>query len=211
SQNYISHLGVYRAALVRSAGGFREGLEGSQDYDLLLGCLAAKHGLEARHIPAVLYHCRAAAGSTARSSDEKSYATEHGITALKDHFRARGIEDVLVEPGRFPTTYHVRFPLPEPAPKVSIIVPTRNHHEVLRLCIDSIRTKTSYSNYEIVVVDNQSDDPEALQFFAEIERSGVRILRYERPFNYSAINNFAVNQVDADVVALVNNDIEVIS
>jgi len=202
---------VYRAALVKSVGGFREGFEGSQDYDLLLRCVAARETPDVRHIPAVLYHWRASSGSTALTADAKNYATEHGIEALKEHFRSRGREGVLVEPGRFPTTYHIRFPVPERAPKVSIIIPTRNHQAILRQCIDSIRAKTSYSNYEIVVIDNLSDDDESLRYFAELEKSGVRVLRYDLPFNYSAINNFAVERVDGTVVALLNNDIEVIT
>jgi glycosyltransferase involved in cell wall biosynthesis len=211
SQNYISHLGVYRAELVKSVGGFREGFEGSQDFDLLLRCIAARGEARVRHIPVILYHWRAASGSTALSPEEKSYATEHGIKALEEHFRARGIPGVTVKPARFPTTYHVRFPLPEPPPKVSLIIPTKNHHEILRVCVDSIVGKTTYPNYEIVVIDNQSDNPESLRYFEQIEKSGVRILRYDQPFNYSAINNFAVDRVDGEVVGLLNNDIEVIS
>jgi glycosyltransferase involved in cell wall biosynthesis len=211
AQNYISHLGVYRAALVKSVGGFREGFEGSQDFDLLLRCLASRGEARVRHIPAVLYHWRAGPGSTAENPQEKSYATENGIKALEEHFRARGLAGVAVKPGRFPTTYHVRFPLPQPAPKASLIIPTRNQHTVLRTCIDSISAKTTYSNYEIVVVDNQSDDEESLRYLDEIRKSGVRVLRYDKPFNYSAINNFAVGKVDGEVIGLLNNDIEVIS
>jgi glycosyltransferase involved in cell wall biosynthesis len=211
SQNYISHLGVYRAALVKSVGGFREGYEGSQDFDLLLRCLAARGEARVRHIPAVLYHWRVSPGSTASSTDEKSYATERGIKALEEHFRSRGIDGVTVKPARFATTYHVRFPLPDPPPKVSLIIPTRNQHEILRTCVDSIRSKTTYPNYEIVVVDNQSDDEASLQYLDEIQKSGVRVLRYDRPFNYSAINNFAVDRVDGEVIGLLNNDIEVIT
>lgn len=212
SQNYISHLGVYRAALLKSVGGFRDGFEGSQDYDLLLRWIAARGGeARIRHIPAVLYHWRAARGSTARNPGEKSYATASGIRALEDHFRARGIAGVTVTAGAYPTTYHVRWPLPDPPPKVSLIVPTRNQHEILRACIDSIRAKTRYPNYEIVVVDNQSDDAGTLAYLGDIERSGVRVLRYDQPFNYSAINNFAVANVDGEVIGLLNNDIEVIA
>jgi glycosyltransferase involved in cell wall biosynthesis len=211
SQNYVSHLGVYRAELIKAVDGFREGFEGSQDYDLLLRCIAARGEARIRHIPAVLYHWRASSGSTAFNPEEKSYATDHGIKALQDHFRSRHMDGVVVEAGRFPTTYHVRYPLPDAPPKVSLIIPTRNHHEILRGCIDSIRGKTTYPNYEIVVVDNQSTDGATLRYFEEIQKSGMRILRYEEPFNYSAINNFAVERVDGEVVGLLNNDIEVIT
>jgi glycosyltransferase involved in cell wall biosynthesis len=211
SQNYISHLGVYRAALVKSVGGFREGFEGSQDFDLVLRCIAARGEARIRHIPAVLYHWRAGSGSTALNPQEKSYATDHGIGALEEHFRARGVAGVTIKPARFPTTYHVRFPLPDPPPKVSLIIPTKNHHAVLRVCIESILGKTSYPNYEIVVVDNRSDDPESLRYFAEIQKAGVRVIQYDKPFNYSALNNYAVEHVDGEVVGLLNNDVEVIN
>jgi GT2 family glycosyltransferase len=95
---------------------------------------------------------------------------------------------------------------------VSLIIPTRNSHGVLRVCIDSIREKTTYSNYEIIVVDNGSDDPESLYYFRELEYHGIaRILRYDKPFNYSAINNFAVAHARGELVGLINNDMEVIS
>lgn len=211
SQNYVSHLGVYRTSLVRAVGGFREGFEGSQDYDLILRCVAAAKNPHIRHVPAILYHWRATTGSTALSRDNKGYATQSGINALEDHFRLRGLDGVSVESGRYPTTYRVRFPLPAEPPKVSLIIPTRDGCDILRACIESIQTKTTYPNYEIVVVDNQSSDERTLRYFEEAQATGVRVLRYADKFNYPAINNFAVQQVDGAVVGLINNDIEVIS
>ena len=211
SQNYASHLSVYRASLVRAAGGFREGFEGSQDYDLTLRCLVAAKTARVRHIPAILYHWRATEGSTALSSDNKDYATENGIKALQEHFHSLGMEGVSVEAGRFPTTYRVRYPLPSAPPKVSLIIPTRDGCDILRACIESIQSKTTYPNYEIVVVDNQSSDKDMLAYFDELRAAGIRVLHYDEPFNYPAINNFAVERVDGAVVGLINNDIEVIS
>ncbi len=211
SQNYVSHLGVYRTELVRRVGGFREGFEGSQDYDLLLRCVAAE-ARNIRHIPAVLYHWRASSGSTASSGLQKKYASDRGLKALEDHFRSLGSGAAKVEEGRFPTTYHVKFPIPDPPPKVSIIIPTCNQHRLLRQCIESVRAKTTYPNYELVVIDNRSDEPATLDYLAELERSGsAQVLRYAQPFNYSAINNWAVEQVDGELIAMMNNDIEVIS
>jgi O-antigen biosynthesis protein len=211
SQNYVSHLGVYRTSLARSVGGFRRGYEGSQDYDLLLRCIAARKVPRIRHIAAVLYHWRTVVGSTAVTPDNKSYATQSGIKALQDYFRSCGAAGVSVEQARIPAMYRVRYPIPDPAPKVSLIIPTRDGSDLLRTCIDSIRSRTTYPNYEIVVVDNQSSDEETFRYFDEIRAAGVRVLHYDKPFNYSAINNFAVEQVDSDIVGLVNNDIEVIS
>jgi GT2 family glycosyltransferase len=211
SQNYISHLGVYRTSLVRAVGGFREGFEGSQDHDLSLRCIAATTEDRIRHIPAILYHWRATEGSTAFSDKDKNYATDHGIKALEEHLREHVSRDVVVEPGRYPTTYRVRFPLPDAPPKVSLIIPTRDGCDILKTCVSSILEKTTYSNYQVVIVDNQSSDVRTLQYFDEVKGPKVRILKYDRPFNYSALNNFAVEQVDGEIVALVNNDIEVIT
>jgi GT2 family glycosyltransferase len=121
------------------------------------------------------------------------------------------LEGVSVESGRYPTTYRVRFPLPAEPPKVSLIIPTRDGCDILRACIESILSKTTYPNYEIVIVDNQSSDEKTLRYFDEIQKTGIRVLRYNEQFNYPAINNFAVENVDGAVVGLINNDIEVIS
>ena len=211
SQNYISHLGVYRASLVRAVGGFREGFEGSQDYDLFLRCIAATTEDRLRHIPAILYHWRATEGSTALSDKDKNYATDHGIKALEEYLREHVSPGAVVESGQYATTYKVRFPLPDVPPKVSLIIPTRDGYDILRTCISSIFEKTTYPNYEIVIVDNQSSDARTLQYFDELKGPRVRILKYDRPFNYSALNNFAVEQVDGEIIGLINNDIEVIT
>jgi GT2 family glycosyltransferase len=211
SQNYISHLGVFRTSLVRAVGGFREGLEGSQDYDLFLRCIAATTEDRLRHIPAILYHWRATEGSTALSDKDKNYATDHGIKALGEYLRKHVSPGVVVEPGHYATTYKVRFPLPDIPPKVSLIIPTRDGYDILRTCISSILEKTTYPNYEVVIVDNQSSDPRTLQYFDEVKGPRVRILKYDRPFSYSALNNFAVEQVGGEIIGLINNDIEIIT
>jgi glycosyltransferase involved in cell wall biosynthesis len=205
-----------------------------------------------RHIPAILYHWRAVAGSTAKSEHEKAYASAAGARALAEFFAGKadiedarrksmraglgsgsstietpdtpgipecargaplsGITGVIVEAGPATTTYRVRFPVPEPAPKVSLIIPTRNGYATLSRCVASICEKTSYPRYEIVIVDNQSDDPCTLEYLHDLEaRHAARVLRYDHPFNYSAINNFAVDHAGGDVIGLVNDDIEVIA
>ncbi|MDQ7990027.1 MAG: glycosyltransferase family 2 protein [Candidatus Dactylopiibacterium sp.] len=218
SQNYISHLGIYRHDLVRQAGGFREGFEGSQDYDLLLRCLGAlgTPGDSGRivHIPEVLYHWRMAEGSTARGHAQKDYASEAGRRALQDFFDCHhpGVRASIVAPG----IYRHAWPLPDQAPLVSLIVPTRDAHEILRTCIESILASTTYPNYEILVVDNQSRCERTLAYLRELEAAPrspgrVRVLHYDAPFNYSAINNFAVRHARGEIVGLINNDVEVIS
>ena len=199
SQNYVSHLGVYRTALVRACGGFREGFEGSQDYDLALRCSARARRIV--HLPRVLYHWRAIAGSTAVAASAKSYAQTAGVRALQESTGA------AVEPGPWPTTYRVRRALPDPAPLVSVIIPTRDGGAVLERCLESL-SKTSYPHYEVTIVDNGSRDPATL---ALLSRSSARILRWDAPFNFSAINNFAVRSARGALVALLNDDVEVIS
>ncbi len=208
SQNYLCHLSVYRTELVRQAGGFRAGYEGSQDYDLSIRCIAAIEPGQIRHIPRILYHWRAIEGSTAFSTGEKDYASDAGIMALRDRFENSG---VVVEPGPYPTTYRVRHPIPSPAPRVSLIVPTRNARELVQTCIESILERTDYSNYEILLVDNRSDDKDAIAYFRHLQAEGkVRLLHYDAPFNFSAINNFAAGHAEGELIGLVNNDIEVI-
>jgi glycosyltransferase involved in cell wall biosynthesis len=208
SQNYFSHLGVYRTALVREVGGFRKGLEGSQDYDLALRCIEKTDRV--RHIPHVLYHWRAIEGSTAKAIGEKSYAQTAAERALKDHF-AKIDSRIEVTPGVLPTVYRARRPLPVEMPLVSILIPTRDGYEILKRCIDSVIARTSYPNYEIVIVDNQSEDKATLAYFKELEQAGrARIVAYDAPFNYSAINNLAAREARGELLLLLNNDIETI-
>jgi O-antigen biosynthesis protein len=213
SQNYVSHLGVYRRDLINRIGGFRTGVEGSQDQDLLLRCLPHVRHDQITHIPRVLYHWRMAEGSTALASGEKSYTTDAGIKSLRDFFSENGPENVTVETGLVPNTYRVRWPIPKSAPSVTLIMPTRDRRTITELAVRSILALTTYSNYEIVIIDNGSVEPETLQFFEQIQQqdSRVKVLRYDHPFNYSAINNFGVKHTISDIVGLINNDVEVIN
>lgn len=209
-QNYISHLGVYRTDIAKKIGGFRKGLEGSQDYDFLLRYLLKTDNSKVLHIPKVLYHWRAIEGSTALAAGEKSYTTEAGIKALQNYFAELG-KDVTVTRGKADNLYRVQWHWKE-QPLVSLIIPTYNGYQITKQAIDSILDKTTYPNYEILLVDNNSDDPQALAYFDEIaEHEKVTLLRYPYPFNYSAINNFAAKQANGEIIGLINNDIEVIN
>jgi glycosyltransferase involved in cell wall biosynthesis len=211
SHNMVSHLGVYRADLVRDVGGFREGFEGSQDYDLALRCVERVKPGEIRHIPRVLYHWRVLPGSTALSGTEKPYALVAGERALSEHLGRTG-QKGTVEANPKLGVYRIRYALPERLPLVSLIIPTRNGLELIRQCVESILERTTYPEYEIVIVDNGSDDSAVLEYFAVIaRRSKVRVMRDDRPFNYSALNNRAVSVSRGEIVGLINNDIEVIS
>ncbi|MGZ8946880.1 MAG: glycosyltransferase family 2 protein, partial [Methylococcaceae bacterium] len=213
SQNYVSHLGVYRRDLLIKINGFRTSVEGSQDQDLLLRCLPFVKSVDIVHIPKVLYHWRALEGSTALDSGEKSYTTDAGIKALQDYFKAQGKDDVKVEMGLVPNTYRVRYGIPEPEPLISLLIPTRDMLAVLEPCIRSIIDKTTYQNYEIIILDNGSIETSTREYFKSIqaEDSRVKVVPYNYPFNYSAINNFGVKQAKGELIGLINNDVEVIS
>ena len=209
SHNMISHLGVYRAELVNQVGGFRVGYEGSQDHDLALRCIEKLSAAQIIHIPRVLYHWRVLPGGTAYRGDEKPYAAIAGAKAINDHLRRCNIAgQAMHEAGH----YRVQYDIPSPEPLVSLIIPTRNGLHLLRQCVESILSKTSYTRYEILIVDNGSDDAATLDYLQALRQNPrVRVLRDDRPFNYSAINNAAVTQAQGSIIGLINNDIEVIS
>jgi FkbM family methyltransferase len=211
SQNMITHLGVYKTELLQKIGGFREGFEGSQNYDLALRCIEQLDTSQIVHIPRVLYHWRMHQASAAQNTQSKSYAYAATERALNEHLARKGVS---ARAERHPECcwYRVRYNLPEPAPLVTLIIPTRNSLHLIRQCIFSILRKTDYSNYEILIIDNGSDDPQTLAYF-DIIRSDprFRILRDDRSFNYSALNNRAVQVAQGELVGLINNDIEVIS
>lgn len=209
SQNTFSHLGVLAADLVRAVGGFRVGFEGSQDWDLVLRCAERVRPDQIRHVPRVLYHWRIHLHSTAKSMDAKPYAALAGERALNEHFTRTGVRATAEYVG---IGYRARYALPAVPPLVSLIIPTRNALELLRQCIDSIVAKTAYPHYEIIVVDNGSDDPATLRYLRSItKKPNIRVLRDEREFNYSALNNAAVRIARGEVIGLINNDIEAMS
>ena len=209
SHNLFSHLGVYRSELVQQIGGFRQGFEGSQDYDLALRCIEQISPHQIRHIPRVLYHWRVHDESTAQAASAKPYAMKAGERAINDHFHRQGVKANAELIG---TGYRVRYSIPDTPPLVTLIIPTRNGLHHLRQCIDSILKKTSYQNYEILIVDNGSDDPDTLQYLTSLERGPrIRLTRDDRPFNFSALNNSAVQFARGEVLGLLNNDVSVIS
>ncbi|BFG74354.1 hypothetical protein PTKU46_23870 [Paraburkholderia terrae] len=211
AQNFFSHLGVYETALVREAGGFRKGFEGSQDHDLILRCLEIAGHDCVIHIPHVLYHWRIMPGSTAQSGSEKPYAHTARVRAVEEHLARGGIAASVEEPFGDAGQIRVRYAVPADTPRVSIIIPTRDRVELLKQCITSVRQKTSYPNFEIIVVDNGSTEKQTLDYFAQIAGPDVRVIRDDSPFNFSALNNRAAAQASGEFLCLLNNDIEVIS
>ena len=210
SQNYICHLVFLEKRIVDKIEGFRVGYEGSQDYDLLLRYIEKIEDKEIARVEKILYHWRAIKGSTALNGDEKSYAHESGLSALKDFFRKKD-EEIIVESGLLPNTYKVNYPIIN-LPLVSLLIPTRDGYNILHKCVDSILKQTKYSNYEIIILDNETTCKKTLKYFQKIiKHDNISILEYHHPFNYSAINNYGVKYAKGEIVGLINNDVEVIS
>jgi len=204
--NYACHLSVIRTSLMRAVGGFRRGFDGAQDYDLILR--VTEQARRIHHIPKILYHWRMIATSTAASADAKPQAHMAGRRAVEEALSRRGEKgDVLLTD--VPGCFQVRRTL-KSRPAVTIIIPTRDRADLLSRCVESLR-RTSYRNFEIVIVDNGSREAATHRLFREWSRwSRLRVLRDPRKFNYSALNNRAVNQTNTPMILFLNNDTEVI-
>ncbi len=211
SQNYLNHLTVHRAANVRVVQGWRAEFEGSQDYDLNLRIIERMDPNAICHIPQVLYHWRAVQGSPALAGSEKHYGYAAGFRALQGHVERLALPARVEESAGAPF-YRLRFAPPEPSPLVSIIIPTRDHVGLLRVAVSSILEKTTYDPFEILIVDNGSVEKETKSFLTEMAREPrIRVLLYPHPFNYSAMNNLGARAAKGEILALFNNDVEVIS
>jgi GT2 family glycosyltransferase len=211
SYMYFGHLKVYRAALVRSVGGLRAGFEGSADYDLALRLVERTERI--RHIPQILYHWRAAPSSMARTSETKPQSFEAGRRALEEALRRRGIEGVAEQPSFAERAklglYKIHFRSTKHIP-VTIIIPTRDKIDLLRSCVESIEQKTTHISYEILIIDNESRDPETLNYFAQ---SCHQVISFENSgvFNFAAMMNLGVEQTQTEYFVLLNNDTLVIN
>ena len=207
-QNFINHLGVYRTASVRAAGGFRLGFEGSQDYDLALRLIAATRG-PVVHIPYILYHWRIFPGADTHSSTQFESAAAAARRAIHEHLESLG-ERATVTAAPAGNYHRVVYRAPDEWPKVSVIVPTRDHVEVLADCLTGLLERTDYPDLEIMIADNESIEEKTGAFFTEVARRGVRIVRSPGPFNFSRINNDAAREARGDVLLFLNNDVTVI-
>ncbi len=209
--NLISHFGVYRRSLLEEIGGFRLGFEGSQDYDLALRTVDATTPDRIHHIPAVLYHWRSNTGDATFSESAMQRCIDTARQALVDHLERRGQAGDVVSHPRLPTWQLVRRKVPEPAPLVTVIIPTKDKAEILEPCVEGVLNRTRYANLEVLIVDHQSTDPAAVRLLARLaEDPRVEVMSYEGPFNYAAINNTAVARARGSVLALLNNDVDVI-
>jgi GT2 family glycosyltransferase len=212
SQDYISRLCLFKNNLfTENPEIFSRIRANSGDHDLLLNCLHRVNFEEILHIPKILYHRRSLKLSQATTGTDPNNPPR--LNALQCYFANLGRNHIRVEKGLTEKTLRVRYPIPEPAPLVSLIIPTRDKRKVLENCIHSILTKTTYPNFEILIIDNGTQAPDALDFLRHIEEENpnLKVLRWNHPFNYSAINNFGVSQARGDIIGLLNNDIEVIT
>ncbi|MDT2599275.1 glycosyltransferase family 2 protein [Enterococcus hulanensis] len=210
--NYISHLGIYRRSIMEKIGGFRVGYEGSQDYDLVLRFTEQTTADRIAHIPQILYYWRILPSSTAADQSTKSYAFDAGLKAVQDAINRRGIKATVNHAagnGLYDVDYQV---LSEDL--VSVIIPTRNGYDDVKRCVDSIIEKTTYPNYEIVMADNGSDQPEMQELYGNYQKQlGERFIveSIDIPFNYSRINNLAAKVAKGKYLLFLNNDTEVIT
>ncbi|MGL5550540.1 MAG: glycosyltransferase family 2 protein [Culicoidibacterales bacterium] len=208
SHMYTCHFAVYRASIVHELGGIRAGYEGAQDYDFVLRFSEKTNKIE--HIDKILYHWRIIPTSTASGSGAKNYAFEASVRAKYDAIKRRGLDAYLFEHPYWNAT-NIIYNL-QSTDFISIIIPTKNHGEDVKKCIDSVYQKSTWRNFEIILVDNGSDDKESLQIFQELKaKYDIKILEMPIPFNYSKLNNSAVKEAKGNLIMLLNNDTEVIT
>ncbi|MCD8106287.1 MAG: glycosyltransferase family 2 protein [Lachnospiraceae bacterium] len=209
SINYICHLTMVRKSLAYEAGLLRKQCDGAQDHDFLLRCIEQTDRVG--HIPKVLYHWRAYSGSTAGNQDSKQYAIDAGKLAVSEHYVRLGYQADVEYTGIF-ILYKMMLRLKE-NPLVTILIPNKDMRETLDQCIRSIFEKTDYPNYEILIVENNSEEADTFAYYETMqqEHENFRVVTYKGAFNYSAINNLGVRHARGEYVLFLNNDTEVIS
>ncbi len=206
--NYICHFTSFKRSLLEKTGLFNSECDGAQDYDLFLRLTEIATNIV--HVQKCLYYWRACPTSTASSSSAKSYTCLAGQRALQNHFNRIGME-ASVELGKVPNAYRVTYPI-KGNPLVSILIPNYDHVQTLKKCLDSILQKSTYENYEIIIIENNSSQLETFDYYDSLkENSKIKVVRWDGKFNYSAINNFGFKYAKGDYILLLNNDIEVIT
>jgi len=226
ANNYICHFSCFKKELLEGMELFRKQFDGSQDHDMILRLTDKAKNVV--HVPKLLYYWRSHAGSVASDISAKSYAIEAARGAVADHLRAHGYEHFKITSTRaFETIFKISYEI-KGEPKISIVIANKDHVEDLRRCISSIREKSTYENYEIVVVENNSETEEIFAYYKELtndkfdkamkhgdavtsEDHVIKIVKYEGEFNYSAINNLGVEKTDGEYILLLNNDTQVIT
>lgn len=209
ANNYICHFMTFRRELFDKIGGFRKEYDGSQDHDLTLRLTLVADKIV--HVDKLLYFWRCHEGSVSENIDVKQYAINAGINAVKDYLASQDIEASVGSTDVYPTIYRIKYKI-YGTPSITIIIPNRNHRQDLEKCITSILSKTSYSNYKILVIENGSTDADIKEYYSKITADDrIEVINWDKKeFNYSAINNYAVERADGDYLLFLNNDTEVI-
>lgn len=209
SNNYICHFLTVERELIVRAGGFERDYDGAQDYDFILRCTEKANKIV--HIPKILYHWRTHPQSTADNPISKQYAYDAGKRAIEAHLMRCKEENCIVQKKKDFGFYRVTYPV-QGQPLVSVIILNKDEKATLQKCLESIWTKTTYPNYEILIVENNSKTEEIFAYYKEIDgRNGVHVVYWDREFNYSAINNFGAGRARGEYLLFLNNDVEIIS
>lgn len=207
--NYICHIFVVKKSLTDETGLLRSEFDGAQDFDFILRC--CEKAQKITHIPKVLYHWRCHMDSTAADPSSKAYAYEAGRKAVREHYQRLGI-DAKVEMTERPGWYrsHVKV---QGNPLISVIIPNKDHTDDLELCLFSMTRKSTYRNYEILIVENNSEKEETFEYYRKLpdRYPKTRVLTWEKEFNYSAINNFAAKEAKGEYLLFLNNDVEILT
>jgi GT2 family glycosyltransferase len=210
SMNYVCHFSMFRKSLINDMGGFRYGYEGSQDYDLILRFVEKTKPERVFHIPKILYHWRKIPGSAAAITEAKDYAFVSAKKALSDYLERNNIDGEVFD-GKFLGSYRVKRKILHNQ-KVSILIVFKDQLEALKTCTISILDKTNYRNYEIVLINNQSEQEKTFEYLERLRANPIiQIMGYDKVFNYSAINNYIISQLNSEYFILLSNNAEVIS
>ncbi len=210
ANNFICHFSVFKKELINKLGGFRNEYDGAQDYDILLRMSEETNNII--HIPKILYHWRVHSLSTAKSGGTaKPYAYEAGIKAIQDHIDRIGLKGT-VESGNTLGTYKVNYEI-QGNPKVSIVIPNKDYIKTLKVCLNSIKKLTTYENYEIIIVENNSEEKETFEYYKKIDgKDKIKVVYFpEKEFNYSKIINFGVKNSTGEYIVQLNNDTELLT
>lgn len=209
ANNYICHFSVFKASLLEKAGLFRDEYNGSQDHDMILRLTSVAKNV--CHIPKLLYYWRSHPASVASDINSKSYAIDAGKRAVEDHLKSFGLEAKVESSKAFPTIFRIHYKL-KSEPMVSILIPNKDHVADLTKCIDSILDKSTYTNYEIIIIENNSKEERTFAYYRYLENyDNIRIVKFEHDFNYAAINNYGAGFAKGEYLLLLNNDTEVIT
>ena len=205
SNNYICHFFVVRRSIVEKAGGFRKEFDGAQDYDFIFRC--TENAREVLHVPEILYHWRTHKASTADNPASKMYAFEAGKRAIEAHLERTGTKGTVSHTQDL-GFYRVKYPV-QGEPLVSVIIPNKDEKETLQTCLESLKKNTSYQNFEIIIIENNSTTGEIFKYYKELSRDQqIHLLRWGKEFNYSAINNFGVAHARGEYLLFLNNDVK---